>query len=301
MPRTRRRISTGNVYHLISRFVDREWFITCDEERDLYLRLLGHALMESDWRCLAYAIMSNHIHLATVAGAEPLDSWLRRVHSPFANEMNARHDRIGPLFVRGPKDIPVDSSRVGNVIAYIHNNPVRAGLVARARDSTWTSHRAYVGCSNVPPWLWVEEGLERAGFVDEDEFDTWVADPESDREETENIQALERRSLITRRKKSSVDANVLVQTVANELDISLGRLRSTRRGEVEVLGRQLTVICGQMVGLTCVEIASALEVTPQAISRIGKQDTDAELQTFAHAILERATELSDNVRSVAHP
>src|SRR5438067_2099143 len=104
MPRKRRVIVAGSVYHLISRFVDRDWFIRSELERDYYLQLLGPALETTDWRCLSYAIMSNHVHLAMVAGRDTLASWIRRVHSPFADWMNRSHERIGSIFVRGPKD-----------------------------------------------------------------------------------------------------------------------------------------------------------------------------------------------------
>src|SRR5882762_8704116 len=104
MPRRPRQNSPGRVYHLISRFVDRDWFIATESERRVYLELLGRALQTSDWRCLAFAIMSNHIHLAMVAGLQALDRWIRRVHSPFAEWLNQRYDRIGSVFVRGPND-----------------------------------------------------------------------------------------------------------------------------------------------------------------------------------------------------
>ena len=97
-----------------SRFVDRDWFIQKEQERRDYLELLGRALNASDWRCLSYALMSNHIHLAMVAGADALDVWLRRVHSPFADLMNRAYGRIGPMFVRGPKSLLVPASGVGS-------------------------------------------------------------------------------------------------------------------------------------------------------------------------------------------
>jgi len=55
MPRLPRFIEPGTVYHLISRFVDREWFIKREDERRTYLRLLGRALLDSDWRCFSFA------------------------------------------------------------------------------------------------------------------------------------------------------------------------------------------------------------------------------------------------------
>src|SRR5262245_11595319 len=88
MPRQRRRIDQGLAYHLISRFVDREWFIEKTAEREHYLKLLGNSLENSDWRLTAYAIMSNHIHLECIAGTQLLANLMRPVHAPFADGMN---------------------------------------------------------------------------------------------------------------------------------------------------------------------------------------------------------------------
>jgi len=111
------------------------------------LGLLGRAMATSDWRCIAYALMSNHIHLAMIAGEAPAEDWMRRVNPSFAQRR---------MWIVPP-------ANVADLIAYIHNNPVRAGVVARARDSSWTSHRAYVGLVQRPDWLHVDEGLALAG------------------------------------------------------------------------------------------------------------------------------------------
>src|SRR4051794_22965207 len=99
MPRIPRRTIPDVTYHVISRFVDRAWFIASELERRTYLSFLGAALELSTWRCLAYAVMSNHIHLALVASDEPLANWIRKPHSAFADWMNRTHDRIGSVFV----------------------------------------------------------------------------------------------------------------------------------------------------------------------------------------------------------
>jgi putative transposase len=180
MPRRRQSIQPGSIYHLISRCVAREWFICGDEERERYLRLLGERLARSDWRCLAYAIMSNHVHLALLAGAASLKSWLAPTHSEFAEWINARLERIGAVFVRGPKILSVGDNGLAQVISYIHRNPVRAGIVANARDSTWTSHRAYLGDVATPTWLDTNIGLQRSGLLTPAELDAWVSNPAND-------------------------------------------------------------------------------------------------------------------------
>ena len=64
------------------------------------------------------------------------------------------------------------------LIAYVHNNPVRAGIVNEAAHSAWTSHRAYLGAAASAEWLDVCAGLRMSCF-DADApgrraFDTFV-------------------------------------------------------------------------------------------------------------------------------
>jgi hypothetical protein len=294
MPRVRRMIVPGVVYHLISRFVDRQWFITTDDERACYLRLLGRSLLMSDWRCLAFAVMSNHIHLALIAGRESLGSWTRRAHSPFADFMNMAHGRIGALFVRGPKSRPVAPERVGEVIAYIHNNPVRAGVVATAAASSWTSHQAYVGLVPAPTWLHVPDGLARAGFADPLDFDRWAADPARAAGDRVSAEMVDRDPQLrgapgtARTRTVPVEAAAIVRLTAAALDLSLAEVRSPRKRRPEQRARQVAVRCATMAGLTGVEIASALGITQQGVSVIARRpDENGDMDRLARDVLAR--------------
>jgi REP-associated tyrosine transposase len=170
MPRGGSGIERGNIYHLISRFVAKEWFIESAVERRGYLSLLGPAIEQTDWRLFCYAVMSSHIHLGVVAGTTTLASWMRPMHTAFANWMNIRRERIGAVFVRGPNVIHVRPDGAADLIRYVHYNPVRAGVVHCPKESDWTSHRAYFGISRQHAWLDVECGLELGGFSSRQAF-----------------------------------------------------------------------------------------------------------------------------------
>lgn len=287
MPRTVRWIEPNSVYHLISRFVDRQWFITEGEHRATYLRLLGRAIALSDWRCLAYAVMSNHIHLAVVAGEQPLEFWIRRVNSTFADWINRQRGRIGSVFVRGPKDGKIPADRVGALIAYLHNNPVRAGVATRAFDSGWTSHRSYLVPDFAPRWLDVDEGLARAGFTSPSDFDAWVDGSPSERMHVD-LSPLARAA----RKRGAIhvgtptlstpvqvpfiirpwgrihmDPTALIQAVASELGLSMDVVRSRRKDSRAVAAKRIAVLCGAHLGLAGADVAAALGLTQQAISK----------------------------------
>ena len=176
-------VVAGGIYHLISRFTAKEWFIESAVERRTYLALLGPALTSSDWTCFSYAVMSSHIHMGLVAGRQTLASWLRPAHTLFANWLNARRDRIGAVFVKGPKVLTVPGGECVRLINYIHDNPVRAGVVDRPGDSDWTSYRAYVGATRVETWLAVWRGLELTGFTSAEEFHAWSSGNRTSRED----------------------------------------------------------------------------------------------------------------------
>jgi hypothetical protein len=178
------------VYHLIARFVAKEWFIESAVERRVYLSLLGHAIAMTDWRCFAFAVMSSHVHLGVLAGAIPLADWLRPMHTNFAQWINVRRERIGAVFVRGPNVIAVQPEGTARLINYIHCNPVRAGVVASPRDSDWTSHRAYVGLAQRPSWLNVECGLELAGLDSASALAAWIESTRTDRSDLDAVRLL---------------------------------------------------------------------------------------------------------------
>lgn len=181
MARPLRSFEPQAIYHLIPRFVGGEWFIRSAEEREMYLKLLGYGLSGSSWRCMAYAVMSNHIHLAMLAGEGKVCDWLREPHAEFADWINQRSKRIGGVFVRGPGSHRIAPNGVARLIGYVHRNPVRAGVADDPRDTDWTSHRAYLGDSPKPGWLDTTLGLEMAGFYDPAAMHSWIRDTDIDR------------------------------------------------------------------------------------------------------------------------
>lgn len=287
MARAPRRIIPGRVYHLIARLVDRRWYIKSEEERDCYRSMLGRALAKSDWICLAYALMSNHIHLCVVAGEQRLDTWVRPVHSPFAGWLNDSYDRIGCIFTRGPKAIDVPDHRIGVVIAYIHNNPVRAKVVAAAADSTWTSHRAYLGLEHPPKWLHVREGQARMGIADPAAFDRWVAsEPDADEIDAacsdDETDSREERLPIVR-----PDPSEVVSATAAELGMRIEQVCSRRKAVEEQLAREVAVRCAASLGVSGAKIAAALHMSQQGVSVIHRRRTTAEVAAIRDRVLRR--------------
>jgi hypothetical protein len=90
--------------------------------------------------------MSNHYHLAVRMGEVPLSRSMRTIHHRFAQSFNGRHRMFGPFWQgRFRSKFVGDEEYVRRLIAYIHLNPVTAGIVSDAAQYPWCGHREVVG------------------------------------------------------------------------------------------------------------------------------------------------------------
>lgn len=264
------------------------------------MTLLGRALEKSDWRLLAYALMSNHIHMMLVAGMQRLDRWIRRVHAPFADAMNRAHDRIGCMFVRGPKALYTRSEEVGSVIAYIHNNPVRGGVCVTAATTDWTSHRAYLGLMRAPAWLHVAEGLSRAGFTNAQAFDAWVNDParvDDDASYAADIEGVEARAALEAQRAAQASAKeataqAIVEATADVLEIALPQLQSASRRDAHVRARAVAVHAAMALGVSGRAVANALQLSQQRVSLLRRQSLSPDVRSLAVEVARRVEKVA---------
>jgi hypothetical protein len=167
-----------SLHHGIGRCLNRDYLIFGPEAREEYLRRVPMALDGLDARLIGFGAMSNHAHWAIQSGEAPLSRFFQSLHGGFAGWINRSLERLGPVFAGRYSDIVCPEERTAILLAYIHNNPVRANVVGVASDSDWTSHRAYLGEAPAPPWLDVEWGLAAGGFSaspsGRSAFDTFV-------------------------------------------------------------------------------------------------------------------------------
>ena len=98
---------------------------------------LGH------YQLRAWVLMANHVHALLFPLVSP-SRLLQSLKGAAAREANRILGRTGETFWQAESyDHWVrDECEMGRIVAYIENNPVRAGLVARAEDWAWGSAAA---------------------------------------------------------------------------------------------------------------------------------------------------------------
>ncbi len=151
MPRVARRKSSTGIYHVILRGINHQTIFEDDED---YLRLL-HTLEKyrekSGFTLYAYCLMGNHIHLLMKEAAEDLGVIFKRIGASYVYQYNRKYRRRGPLFQgRFRSEVVEDDRYFLTVVRYIHQNPLRAGMVKEIANYPWSSYWEYVGQPGEP-------------------------------------------------------------------------------------------------------------------------------------------------------
>jgi putative transposase len=122
--------------------------------RRAYLELLAEHAVANRLRILAYCLMTNHVHIVALPETEgSMANTFRHAHGRFSQYWNTEQGRTGHLWQNRYYSCPVEEAAVNRVIAYVENNPVRAGMVERAEDFEWSSARAHLGFVGPGPML----------------------------------------------------------------------------------------------------------------------------------------------------
>ena len=94
----------------------------------------------------AFILMSNHVHLLIETSDTPLSKIMQSLHTSYTQYFNLKHNKSGHLFQGRYKAILCQKdSYLLQIVRYIHQNPLRAGIVTKLEDYQWSSHQAYIG------------------------------------------------------------------------------------------------------------------------------------------------------------
>jgi REP-associated tyrosine transposase len=160
MPRRPREEEAGAVWHVYARGNGRQDIFITDDDRQLYLRLLGKTVTKHRWACMAYCLMSNHLHLLLETPDPNLGIGMQRLQSVYAQTLNEIHGWSGHVFQGryGAERIKTEE-QLWVTARYIARNPVEAGLCAEPDEWRWSSHAAVAGTRTMPAWLDLERLL----------------------------------------------------------------------------------------------------------------------------------------------
>ena len=138
------RLATGDtIYHVINRANGRAKIFKTDKEYQHFESLLEEARELLDMRILAYCIMPNHWHLVLYPRNDgDMSEFMRWLTTTHVRQYRVATESIGGghLYQGTFKSFPVEKSEyLIALIRYVEQNPLRAKLVQRAEDWTYSS------------------------------------------------------------------------------------------------------------------------------------------------------------------
>lgn len=144
MPRGPRLDVLGTLHHVIIRGLEQGSIVRDDMDRKVFLDRMGLLAKGSGTSICAFALMPNHAHILLKSSPDGLSSYMRRLLSGYAPYFNRRHQRVGHLFRNRYQSIVCEEEvYFDKLVAYIHLNPLRAGLVEsleRLASYPWCGH-----------------------------------------------------------------------------------------------------------------------------------------------------------------
>jgi putative transposase len=154
----------GAVYHVMARGNNRqEIFLERTDQLD-FLELLARFTTRFGPEIFAFCLMTNHYHLFLRTPQPNLCSAMQWLNGTYTNRFNRRHHRNGHLLQGRYKSVLVaDEAHWLHLSAYIHLNPLRAGLAADPAGYEWSSFRDFTRARCRFPWLRPESILALYG------------------------------------------------------------------------------------------------------------------------------------------
>ena len=185
MPRQPRVPSGTEIYHVMMRGINHQNIF--EEPEDYYqfittldrLRVLYDDLglpCGTSFTLYGYCLMANHFHLLIREREDTIGNIIKRIASSYVYYYNHKYLRDGHLFKERFKSEPVnDMSYFTTLLRYIHQNPVKAGIVTEVKDYEYSSWGEYTG--QVEPTFQIcdtQTVLKRIPF---NSLNEWINEP----------------------------------------------------------------------------------------------------------------------------
>lgn len=144
MPRKAREKSTTGIYHIMLRGINRQEIFKDDEDYERLIQIIQEYKEVCEYKIFAYCIMNNHIHLLIKEGKEDFGRVFRRIGAKYVYWYNLKYKRVGHLFQDRYRSEVVENERYFlTVLRYIHQNPIKAGVINDIKKYPWSSYCEY--------------------------------------------------------------------------------------------------------------------------------------------------------------
>ncbi len=295
MSRPGRVFFEGAVYHVYNRLARGESVFGEEAAARRFRDLLREVARRDELTVFAWCLMGNHYHMAVRTNTVPLDRPLRSLQWRVTRSVNASRRVFGPLWQgRYRAKLVSDQRYLEQLLAYIHLNPVSAGITGDPAKYRWSGHRELIRPVK-NPIVDVDEVLSlfgttrrsaRAAYVrrlNAAAKEPWIGEtpgrlpwwrlgrpPKAEEEDPEAAvrkKRQQRRSAAAHR--PTLPADEYIRRGASAAGVTVDELRSRLRSPGVVRAREILAVVGvERYGLRVADLARELEKSPDSVTKM---------------------------------
>ncbi|MBY0432474.1 MAG: transposase [Cyclobacteriaceae bacterium] len=148
-------LTEGDIFHVFNRGNNKQPIFFKPENYDYFLKNLSRYLTPV-CDILAWCLMPNHFHLLIQANQQSVpiirdgsferqqfSQGIKQLLSSYTKAVNKQEGRTGSLFQQKTKALLTEGGHAQTAFHYIHQNPMKAGLVKKMEDWSHSSFREY--------------------------------------------------------------------------------------------------------------------------------------------------------------
>lgn len=146
MPRIARSNLDTPFLHVMIQGINKEYIFEQEKYIEKYLDIISKNKDDESFTFIAYCIMNNHAHFLThIQNMDNFQKFMHKCNLLYVKFYNKEKSRIGVLFRNRYQSEPIYNIKyLINCINYIHENPVKAGMVSKCEDYKYSSYNDYI-------------------------------------------------------------------------------------------------------------------------------------------------------------
>ena len=138
------------IYHIVSRGNNKQKILEGDQNKALFIEILGKYKKRFSFKLYAFVVMDNHIHLVVeTTDVQPVSRIMQSILLSYSCHYRNKTAYVGHVRQgRFQSSLIEGEQYIIECIDYIHHNPVRAKMVSLATDYCWSSACFYDNLGN---------------------------------------------------------------------------------------------------------------------------------------------------------
>ncbi len=146
MSRPPRIISKTGLYHIVFRGINKQDLFEEKADYDKLIDILVTLKKDFHFEVYAYCFMTNHAHLfIKEQESEDIKKIMHRLLTRYVGWYNFKYKRSGSLIGNRYKSEPIeDAEYYLTLLRYIHQNPIKAGIVKKISEYRYSSYNDYI-------------------------------------------------------------------------------------------------------------------------------------------------------------